>query len=115
MTCSKKDNSQGFRGYSSKDAVSCEPECLSHLKWEAVNAIPHAEIENNKFRRKMPQYTLRIATISDTQAVTELLHASYPKLMQSAYDASVLSATLPAIAQANPVLLASKSFYLVEN
>lgn len=62
----------------------------------------------------MPQYTLRVATISDTQAVTELLHASYPKLTQSAYDASVLSATLPAMTQANPVLLASEYFYLAE-
>jgi GNAT superfamily N-acetyltransferase len=58
--------------------------------------------------------TLRIATPEDADAVTRLLQRSYPELMRASYDDEVLTAALPLITSANPTLLASGTFYLVE-
>lgn len=59
-------------------------------------------------------YTLRLATSQDADAVSELLRASYPILMRSAYEESVLAPALGLMTRANPVLLSSGSYYVAE-
>lgn len=59
-------------------------------------------------------FEIRIATLADEQAVTELLEASYPALMKAAYPPEMLTAILPAITKGNPTLLTSGTFYLAE-
>jgi GNAT superfamily N-acetyltransferase len=56
----------------------------------------------------------RIAVPGDETAVSALLLASYTKLMAKDYDASVLAAALPGMVRANPALLASGTFYVVD-
>lgn len=56
----------------------------------------------------------RIATPDDEIAVSELLLASYPALMAREYDARQLAAALPRMVRANPLLLTSGTFYVVE-
>ena len=56
-------------------------------------------------------YDLRVATIQDAEAVSELLRASYPRLMRSAYEEEVLSPALQVMTKANPSLLSSGKFY----
>ncbi len=46
--------------------------------------------------------------------MSELLLASYPKLMVAVYDAATLAAALPRIVRANPSLLGSGTFYVVD-
>lgn len=58
---------------------------------------------------------VRIATPQDAPGVGALLSVSYPALMQAAYGEDVLAAALPLMTRANPALLASGTFYLVEN
>jgi GNAT superfamily N-acetyltransferase len=57
---------------------------------------------------------LRIATPADAEAVAAVLRASYAELMAHAYPAELLARTLPLITRANPGLLASGRYYLVE-
>lgn len=57
---------------------------------------------------------LRIATPADAEAVSAVLGPSYAELMASAYPAELLARTLPLITRANPVLLGSGRYYLVE-
>jgi GNAT superfamily N-acetyltransferase len=57
---------------------------------------------------------IRIATLSDENPVSELLLASYSELMAREYDARALAAALPRMVRANPHLLASGTFYVVD-
>lgn len=57
---------------------------------------------------------LRIAILDDSEAVASVLGPSYTRLMAGAYPLDLLERTLPAITRANPVLLASGRYYLVE-
>jgi GNAT superfamily N-acetyltransferase len=56
----------------------------------------------------------RLAALSDETAVSALLLASYTGLMAKDYDPAVLAAALPHMVRANPSLLASGTFYVVE-
>jgi GNAT superfamily N-acetyltransferase len=61
----------------------------------------------------MPEYcAVEQASTSDGAAVTALLQASYPVLMDQAYAAATLAQFLPVITKSNPVLLASGRFYV---
>jgi GNAT superfamily N-acetyltransferase len=57
---------------------------------------------------------LRVATLEDSDAVASVLAPSYGRLMALAYPPDLLARTLPAITRANPELLASGRYYLVE-
>jgi GNAT superfamily N-acetyltransferase len=57
---------------------------------------------------------LRIATAEDSDTVSRVLAASYGKLMATAYPPDLLARTLPTIGRANPELLESGLYYLVE-
>jgi hypothetical protein len=57
---------------------------------------------------------LRIATLEDSDAVASVLRPSYALLMAGAYPPDLLARTLPAITRANPDLLRSGRYYLVE-
>jgi N-acetylglutamate synthase-like GNAT family acetyltransferase len=57
---------------------------------------------------------LRIATLEDCDAVASVLRPSYAQLMAGAYPPDLLARTLPAITRANPDLLRSGRYYLVE-
>jgi GNAT superfamily N-acetyltransferase len=59
--------------------------------------------------------TIRIATEEDADAVSALLSASYPALLADYYDRAVLDLALPLITKANPMLLASGTFYFAES
>ena len=59
-------------------------------------------------------FTVTVATPEDDVAVGALLDASYPVLMQPAYDPVLLARALPLMTQANPALLASGTFYLAK-
>ena len=58
---------------------------------------------------------LRVATLNDTAAVTDLLARAYPTLMAASYDADVLALALPAMTKANLALLQSNTYYVVED
>lgn len=57
---------------------------------------------------------LRSATAEDAPQITALLQRSYPVLMASAYETTVLAAALPLMTRANPALLATGTYYVVE-
>ena len=57
---------------------------------------------------------IRTAAPEDEADVTALFQASYPQLMAEAYEAETLNRSLPLMTRANPELLASGRFYLVE-
>lgn len=57
---------------------------------------------------------LRVATLEDVAAIGAVLHASYSTLMAAAYRAEVLAAALSPMTRANPELLVSGRYYLVE-
>lgn len=57
---------------------------------------------------------LRIAMPEDADAVASVLGPSYARLMAGAYPPDLLARTLPAITRANPALLSSGRYYLVE-
>jgi len=59
-------------------------------------------------------YQVRVARPQDQVAVGVLLEASYPVLMGDSYDPAALTAALPAMTKANPVLLSSGRYYLAE-
>ncbi len=58
---------------------------------------------------------LRTAKLSDATAVTTLLERAYPTLMAASYDAAVLVLALPSMTKSNPILLASETYYVVED
>jgi len=51
----------------------------------------------------------------DEASISSLLKASYPDLMSASYDPALLAAALPMMTRANPILLASGTYYVVEN
>lgn len=57
---------------------------------------------------------LRIATLEDSAAISGVLRASYYGLMAEAYPAALLERVLPYTTRANPALLGSGRYYLVE-
>lgn len=57
---------------------------------------------------------IRVATPDDAGAVTAVLQDSYPQLMAAAYDAATLDSAMPAMAVANPALLASGTYHIAE-
>ena len=59
-------------------------------------------------------FAIRVATLKDELAVSALLEASYPVLMQQDYDRDLLSAALPALTRASPELLQSGTYYVAE-
>jgi GNAT superfamily N-acetyltransferase len=60
-------------------------------------------------------FTVRRAMPEDESRVSELLLASYPGLMLTAYDQAILEAALPLITRANPALLSAGTYYLAVN
>lgn len=62
----------------------------------------------------MEDFVTRVATLEDQAAVENLLTVSYPALMASSYDQSILVPTLALITKANPLLLRSGTYYVVE-
>ena len=56
----------------------------------------------------------RVARPEDADAVTALLQRSYGKLFNDFYDAPTLGVALPVMARANPELLASDGWFVVE-
>ncbi len=58
---------------------------------------------------------MRVATLSDAAGVGALLLASYPILLESAYDEARLAPALELMTRANPALLASGTFYVAES
>ncbi len=64
----------------------------------------------------MPEtLTLRPATLNDMAAVETVLAASYPRLLKADYPASVLVTAIPLLSRAQPQLLASGTYYVVED
>ena len=61
------------------------------------------------------KYSVRVATTNDAASVTALLQASYPKLMQSAYDTNVLAPALELMTKAQTTLLVSGTYYVAES
>lgn len=60
-------------------------------------------------------YSIRKSNLGDLTAVTELLQASYPTLMKSAYDPATLDPALKLMTCANPRLLSSGTYYVAES
>lgn len=58
--------------------------------------------------------TVRIATPDDHEAISHLFAVSYGTLMRAAYEAAVLEAALPLMTRANPLLLASGTFFVAD-
>jgi GNAT superfamily N-acetyltransferase len=56
----------------------------------------------------------RIAVLNDENSVSELLLAAYSELMSKDYDAATLAAALPKMVRANPALLSSGTYYVVD-
>jgi GNAT superfamily N-acetyltransferase len=61
------------------------------------------------------EFSLRVADPGDRDAVASVLEASYPVLMADAYPPTLLEKVRAAITRANPRLLASGSYYIVES
>ena len=60
-------------------------------------------------------FTVRTSDSGDLAAVSELLRASYPVLMKSAYEAEMLDPALQLMTRANPELLRSGTWYVAES
>ena len=58
--------------------------------------------------------TVRTATLADQPEVDSLLARSYPALLKADYAPSILVTAVPLIARAQPRLLASGTYYVVE-
>lgn len=61
-----------------------------------------------------PQFTIRVATLSDGAAATEVIAASYGNLLIADYDPALLDRALPIMSKANPALLSSGKYYVAE-
>ncbi|MEO3384806.1 GNAT family N-acetyltransferase [Mesorhizobium sp. CAU 1741] len=57
---------------------------------------------------------IRVATPGDLDPLERLIAASYAMLDDGSYDPQVLGKAMPAIARANPALLASGSYFVAE-
>ncbi|WP_323786155.1 GNAT family N-acetyltransferase [Thalassovita sp.] len=62
----------------------------------------------------IPSLTVRRSTADDMIAVDMLLSRSYPALLKADYPASVLVTALPIISRAQPDLLRSGTYFVVE-
>ena len=62
-----------------------------------------------------PAIRVRPAKTSDAAAVERVLLASYPSLMEHAYEHDVLARALPLMTRPNPELLCSKTYYVSES
>jgi GNAT superfamily N-acetyltransferase len=62
----------------------------------------------------IPSYSIRIAVPSDSDAVSTLIVASYSILLPAHYSSDTLSRALPYMSSANPILLASGTYYVAE-
>lgn len=58
---------------------------------------------------------LRVATPADSKAVSALLAASYSALLRASYDRNLLDRALPFLIRANEKLLASGTYYVVQD
>ena len=58
--------------------------------------------------------TVRGASPQDAEAVSALLEASYPSLMAFGYEPTLFARALPLLTKANPMLLSSCTWYVVE-
>jgi hypothetical protein len=61
-----------------------------------------------------PIHSIRIARPEDSNAVSALLAASYSSLLAARYDSDALGRALPFMTSANPILLASGTYYVAE-
>lgn len=59
-------------------------------------------------------FFIRPATLSDRDAVSTLFRQSYPDLLPQHYTSEVLDSALPLITEAQPMLLASGTYFLAE-
>ena len=57
---------------------------------------------------------MRTASLEDAEAVSALLQASYPSLMALGYEPVLFARALPLLTKANPALLSSGTWYVVE-
>jgi N-acetylglutamate synthase-like GNAT family acetyltransferase len=60
------------------------------------------------------QCVIRTARPTDTDAISTLLEESYSRLLAASYDSNILRLALPYMIKANPVLLASDTYYVAE-
>jgi len=60
-------------------------------------------------------FSVRVATPGDSLGVTALLLASYPTLMQRAYEMAILAPALELMTKAQPALLASGTYYVAQS
>ena len=58
--------------------------------------------------------TVRGASPQDAEAVSALLEASYSSLMALGYEPTLFARALPLLTKANPMLLSSCTWYVVE-
>lgn len=72
----------------------------------------NVEIHNLSTSARRP--VIRPATPDDQSAIGELLQVSYSRLMPTGYPPDTLAAALPLMTRANPALLSSGTYYLVE-
>ena len=63
---------------------------------------------------KTADFAVRTASLEDAEAVSALLQASYPSLMTLGYDPVLFARALPLLTKANPALLSSGTWYVVE-
>ena len=57
-------------------------------------------------------FSIRIATPTDSDAVSALLLASYSTLLAACYESDMLAGALPHLTKANPTLLACGTYYV---
>src|SRR5262245_48821948 len=62
----------------------------------------------------MADFEVRAVSPEDAEAVSALLQASYPSLMAFGYEPILFARALPLLTKANPALLSSGTWYLVE-
>ena len=62
----------------------------------------------------MTQLAIRVATPADREMLDGLIAASYATLDDGLYDRAALAAAMPAMSKANPKLLGSGTYYIVE-
>jgi N-acetylglutamate synthase-like GNAT family acetyltransferase len=60
------------------------------------------------------RFSLRVATATDSEQVSALLHASYSSLLRVDYPADLLLRALPLMTKANPRLLGSGKYLVAE-
>jgi GNAT superfamily N-acetyltransferase len=66
------------------------------------------------FKKGLVMFTVRTATGADIAGVDALLARAYPRLLKAAYAPSVLVTALPLISRAQPALVTSGRYFVVE-